>query len=382
MTLAKAFIPYGAWWSSPFCRWQGSLAGENSVQLAARATQAFLADRGIATETFDGLALGFTVPQKHSFYGAPWLAGMIGAGHVTGPTIMQACATGARVVATLAMEVETGAGACRLGVACDRTSNGPHLVYPDPRGIGGMGDTEEWVWDNFNRDPYAGNAMLQTAENVAKAHGITTEEQHEIVLLRHGQYDRALADDRAFQRRYMLPMQVGNPKKPTTVEQDEGVFPTTAEGLARLRPVVDGGTVTFGGQTHPADGNAGIVVCTEERARELSRDPAVRIQVLGFGSARVDKGHMPTAVVPAALAAMKAAGVGLGSVEGDQDHNPFAVNDAYHFCKTRPPERLNDYGSPLICTPRARPGCVLIELMEQLALEGRRLRLFSGLRRR
>ena len=56
------------------------------------------------------------------------------------------------------------------------------------------------------------------------------------------------------------------------VEGDEGVFPTTEKGLAGLRPVLPDGTVTFGSQTHPADGCAAIVVTSRERAKGYSRN--------------------------------------------------------------------------------------------------------------
>jgi len=381
MALEKTFIPYGAYWSSPFCRWQGGLSSENSVKLAAQAAGRFLETRKIDKSVFDSLALGMTVPQKHSFYGAPWLAGMIGAESITGPTLSQACATSARVMASLAAEIETGMSDCALGVACDRTSNGPHLVYPNPKGIGGMGDTEEWVWDNFNLDPHARNTMLQTAENVAKAEGITTEEQHEIVMIRNEQYGHALADDRAFQKRYMLPMEIGRGKRAKMVDADEGIFPTTKEGLAGLKPAQEGGTVTFGGQTHPADGNAGMILCNKDQAASLSRDSAVTIQLLSFGSTRVQKGHMPQAVVPAAEAALAAAGIGIGDLAAIKTHNPFAVNDAY-FCRKfdLSPEKMNDYGSPLIYGhPQGPTGLrVTIELIEQLVLTGGGYGLFSG----
>src|SRR3972149_7193285 len=131
--------------------------------------------------------------------------------------------------------------------------------------------------------------MLETAENVAREEGITTESQHEVVLLRHEQYQAALADESAFLRRFMImPVQV-NPtgrKVVAEVTADEGVFPTTAEGLAKLRPVVPEGTVTFGSQTYPADGNAGLVVTGKERAAELARDRAIEGRLLAFGQGR------------------------------------------------------------------------------------------------
>ena len=378
--LTDAFVPYGMYWSSPFCRWQGALGGENSVKLAAQTAQRFLGQRDVSPEKFDQVSLGITVPQHRSFYGAPWLAGMIGAGHATGSTISQACATSARAIADAALGVQYGASESSLVIACDRTSNGPHLYYPNPNGIGGRGETEEWVWDNFNHDPHAKNAMLDTAENVAADEGISREEQDEMVLLRHRQYEAALANDRSFQRRYLFPIELRRGKKTMTVEEDEGVFPTSPEGLAKLRPVKEGGTVTFGGQTYPADGNAGIVVCSKERARELQRDD-VTVQILGYGQARVEPGRMPKAPVPAAERALAAAGITIGDVKAIKSHNPFAVNDIY-FCRQMgvSPDQMNNYGSPLIYGhPQGPTGMrVVIEMIEELAKLGGGYGLFTG----
>jgi acetyl-CoA acetyltransferase len=57
------------------------------------------------------------------------------------------------------------------------------------------------MMDNFNRDPWAGGAMIQTAENVAKEAGITREQCDVVTLRRYEQYLDALKDDRAFQKR-------------------------------------------------------------------------------------------------------------------------------------------------------------------------------------
>jgi acetyl-CoA acetyltransferase family protein len=382
MALEKTFIPYGAYWSSPFCRWQGSLGHLHSMKLAAQVGKRFLDDRKIAADSFDGMVLGITVPQRHSFYGAPWLSGMLGAPGITGPTVAQACATSARMLATAAQEVETGQRECILAVGCDRTSSGPHIYYPNPKGIGGMGESEDPVWDNFSKDPYAGLAMIETAESVAREAGITREEQDAMTLLRHEQYAAALADDRAFQRRYMIPVELTKGKKVIgTVETDEGIHPTTADGLAKLRPMAQGGSVTFGTQTHAADGNAGLVVCTRERAKRLARDQAVTIQLLGYGEGRVKKGFMPTATVPAALHALARAGVKIEDCAAITTHNPFALNDIF-FCRETgvPPEKVNRFGSSLIWGhPQAPTGLrAIIELIEELAGAGGGVGLFTG----
>jgi acetyl-CoA acetyltransferase family protein len=382
MALEKSYIPYGAYWSTPFCRWQGSLGHLHSVELAAGTTRTFLSEKGFSPDTFDSLVLGTTIMQRHGLYGAPWLAGMIGAPTITGPTVSQACATSVRMLATAAFEVELGQRDCVLTVACDRTSNGPHVYYPNPLGTGGMGKPEDPVWDNFNSDPNTGQSMIQTAENVAKEAGITREEEDALTLVRYGQYEDALADDRAFQRRYMLPVELRRGKKVTgTVEADEGVFPTTADGLAKLRPVLDGGTVTFGTQTYPADGNSGLVVCGKEQATRLGGDANAVIQLCSFGEARVEPAMMPKAVVPAARDALTRAGIEIGDCAVIKTHNPFAVNDVL-FCRELglEPGRINRYGSPLIWGhPQAPTGLrAVIEMIEELFLSGGGYGLFSG----
>ena len=381
MALEKVYIPYGGYWSSPFCRWQGSLSNHNSVVLASEAAKAFMAGREISPEGLDNLGLGFTVPQKHSFYGAPWFAALIGAPGITGNNYAQACATSARVMAALAAEIEAGYSECALGVTCDRTSNGPHVYYPNPNAPGGKGDTEEWVWDNFNHDPHAGNAMIQTAENVAKEHGISREEQDQLTLLRNEQYAESLKDDRAFQKRYMLPVDVGNRRKPKIVEADEGVFPTTPDGLAKLKPVQPDGSVTFGTQTYPGDGNAGVLLCSRERAEALSKDKSVPVQLLSFAQTRVKKGFMPMAPAPAAKLALKRAGVDIADLKATKTHNPFAVNDVFFSREMGiAPEKFNNYGSPLVYGhPQGPTGMrVTIELIEELAAAGGGFGLFSG----
>ncbi len=385
MRFKETFIPYGCYWSTPFIRWQGSFSSLNAIPFAAETTIRALKDRNISPDLFDSIHLGITIPQKHSFYGQAWFAGLIGAPDITGPMIAQACATSARVIASAASEIETSINndRCVLSVTCDRTSNGPHILYPNPLAPGGKADFENWVWDNFGYDPYAKNPMLQTAENVAKEAGITRETQEEIVLLRYKQYNKALEDDSSFLRRFMItPIEVKSGKKViSTVESDEGVFPTSVEGLAKLRPVLKEGTVTFGAQTHPSDGNCGMILTSREKAQTLSLNKDFEIKILSFGQARCKKGFMPMAPVPASSRALESAKISIEDVNCIKMHNPFAVNDAYFSQEMGvAPEMINNFGSSLVWGhPQAPTGMrLIIELIEELVLKNGGLGLFTG----
>lgn len=383
--MTDAYIPYGGYWSTPFAKWQGKLSHINSVELAAHVAKDELERREIDAAGFDTAILGITVPQNKSFYGAPWMTGMMGADRLTGPTIAQACATSARCLQNAAQEIDGDTAESALVVATDRTSNGPNIYYPNPLAPGGTGTSENWVLDNFGHDPYAHVAMVGTAENAASKWQITIDEQHDVVAQRYEQYCDATADDNAFQKRYMrLPFEVPDQKFRKTVATmtgDEGVFETTRDGLNRLKPVVSGGTVTFGSQTHPADGNSAMIVATRDKAQEMSTNPKIEIRLAGFGQGRTDKALMPHAPVLASERALKNADISLDNITAIKTHNPFAVNDIV-FCRETGFDitKMNNYGCSLIWGhPQGPTGLrAICELIEELVIRGGGYGLFNG----
>ncbi|MHC4937343.1 MAG: thiolase family protein [Planctomycetota bacterium] len=380
MRFENAYLPAGGYWTSPFAKWQGSFSNLHTIHFAADVTKIALKQRGMDPTAMDALVFGWTIPSKRCFYGGPWLAGLIGAPHATGAMVSQACATGAASLANAAAQIETGGAESVLVVTADKCSNGPHLYHPNPKGPGGKGDGEDWVWDNFSFDPWAKGSMIQTAENVAKEAGITREEMDALTLHRNAQYQQGV--ESGFLKRVMItPYEVYAGKRVVaTVDGDEGVFPTTTEGLAKLKPVMPDGTITFGTQTFPADGNAGAVVATKERAKDWGKGEEP-VQLLSYATARVEKGYMAKAVVPAALGAMQKAGVKIDDVKVIKTHNPFAVNDIYMARELGiDPESFNNNGSSLIFGhPQGPTGTRLVaEAVEEARMAGGGYVLFAG----
>lgn len=380
--LTKTFIPYRGYYSTPFCRWQGKLANEHALTLAANTSKRFLAGKAWDPGMFDYLFLGMTIGQPQWFYGGPWAAALIGAGSIPGILISQACSTSATCIYQAGIGVETDIYQNVYVLMADRCSNGPHTIWPNPQGPGGQVISENWLMDNFGRDPWAKGAMIQTAENVAKETGITRGECDHVALRRYEQYLDALADDRAFQRRYLFPLEVKAGKNKTImVEEDEGVMETTADGLAGLKPVVPEGTHTFGSQTHPADGNCALVVTTRDKARELSADAGVEIQLLSYGYSRAKKGFMAMAVPPAARMALERAGIGAGDLKAVKTHNPFAANDIYLAKECGlDVNKMNNFGSTLVYGHPQAPtaGRNIIEGIEEVVQLGGGYLLWAG----
>lgn len=392
----NAAIPAGMAWSSPFARWQGSLAEMSSLEVAADLTATALGQRGVDPGRLDGLILGWTIPQPGTVLGASALAEAIGAPGITGPMISQSCTTSVACLAAAAgavtTTVSTGAGGTGAGstamnstgttttvtnstgaeggglwlvVTADRTSNGPTLHFPAPSAPGGAPVVTNWVLDGLPGDGVA-------AEKAAADCGITRERLDELADLRFGQYAAALAGDRGFQRRYMVPVRTPD----GVIAADEGAGPT---GSRRT-------------QTHPADGAAGAIVTTVERARELARgDGVTRILATGFAgttgfaggarSARASPGHSELASVTAARAALRAADLRIGQVDAVTTHSAFAIEDLCFARQTGfPAERMNAHGCSLAYGhPGAPTGLRSIaELITELRLRGGGIGLFTG----
>jgi len=382
--LTKAYIPYKGYYSTPFCRWQGQMANENAIVLAANTAKRWFASRNLDPTVLEYLYFGMTVAQNRTFYSHNWAGAMLmdGKKNLPGLYVHQACTTSATCIHLAAVNIEADTYQTAFALMTDRCSNGPHLIWPNPLGPGGEVISENWNMDNFNNDPWGGMKMIQTAEAVAAEAGITREECDAVALRRYEQYQDALADDRAFQRRYMFPAEVKiSKKKVLLIEEDEGVTPTTAEGLAALKPVEPNGVLTFGAQTHPADGNCGFIVTTREKARELSTDPAKEIKIVSYGFARVGKARMAAAPVPAAEMALKNAGLKIKDMRAIKTHNPFAVNDVNMAKKMKFDVMwMNNYGSSMIYGHPQGPtaGRLIAELIEEIVLLGGGYGMFAG----
>jgi len=378
----NAYIPYRGYYSTPFCKWQGSLANENSVELAAKTSKRWFESKGFDPHMIDYLYLGLTIGQKSCFYGASWAAHMMGATNIPGQTVMHACATSTTSIFNACLAVETGNLETAYCLLTDRTSNAPHTIWPNPNGPGGEVIAENWNMDNINCDPSTGAGMLLTGENVAKENGFTREEADELALRRFEQYNNALENDRAFQKRYMFPIEVKVSRKETKlIEEDEGVSNTSKEGLAKLRTVMPDGIHTFGSQTHPADGNVGIIITTKDHAAQLSEDPSIPIQVVSYGFSRTKAGFMPAAPGSAAKMAIEKAGIGIKDIVTIKNHNPFIVNDLF-LAKDLgiDAKNFNNYGSSMIFGHPQGPtlGRLVIEAIEETVIKGGGYALVTG----
>jgi acetyl-CoA C-acetyltransferase len=125
-------------------------------------------------------------------------------------------------------------------------------------------------------------SQFEAAERIAKNRGITREDVDRFGLASQEKAARAQAEGRFAKE--ILPIDApvlddgGKPTGETrTVAQDQGIRPSTLEGLAQLKPVAPGGIHTAGNSSQISDGAAGVLWMTAEKAKALGLKPRARI---------------------------------------------------------------------------------------------------------
>ncbi|HET8740294.1 MAG TPA: acetyl-CoA C-acyltransferase [Acidimicrobiia bacterium] len=162
--------------------------------------------------------------------------------------------------------------------------------------------------------------MGNTAENVAKRHGITRERQDEFAKRSQ---DRAVeAQKNGFFEREITPIELPDGR---VIADDDGPRPnTTLEKLAELPPVFDPeGTVTAGNSCPLNDGAAAVLVMSADRAAELGVEPLARI--VASSVAGLEPEYMGLGPVPAVRKVLAQTGMTLDDIDLIELNEAFAA---------------------------------------------------------
>ena len=109
----------------------------------------------------------------------------------------------------------------------------------------------------------------------------------------------------------------------TVIEHDEGIRPSTVEGLAKLKTVfkADGGVIHAGNSSQISDGSAALLMTTSEKAAQLGLTPIARVHTTVLAGA--DPVIMLTAPIPATQKVLAKSGLALDEI------GAFEVNEAF-----------------------------------------------------
>ena len=301
---------------TPIGRYAGVLSAVRPDDLAARTIQAAVERNGLDAASVDEVYTGCTNQAGEDNRNVARMASLI-AGlpvEVPGVTVNRLCASGLEAVVQGARQIRVGEADLVLAGGVESMSRAPLVMLkPErgfPRGGGQLVDTTiGWRFPNPRlTELYGSESMGETAENVAERYGVSREDQDAFAFESHRRAVAAAEAGRFDDE--IVTVDVPQPRgEPVTIHADEGPRPDTSpERLAKLKPVFrDGGTVTAGNAAQINDGAACVVIASEERARDLGREPLARI--VSSASVGVQPSHMGIGPIPSTREALKRAGV-------------------------------------------------------------------------
>ena len=284
-------------------------------------------------------------------------------------TINAVCGSGLKAVMLAAQSVAWGDSEIVVAGGQENMSASPHLLMGSRDGQR-MGDWKmvdsmivDGLWDVYHQ-----YHMGITAENVAKAHGITREMQDALAL---ASQQKALAAQTAGKFKDEI-VSVNIPKRkgdPIVFNTDEFINPkTNAQALESLRPAFDKtGSVTAGNASGINDGAAAVVVMTAQKAAALGLTPLARIA--SFATTGLDPSLMGMGPVSASQKALARAGWSADSVDLFELNEAFAAQAcAVNLALGIDPSKVNVNGGAIaIGHPIGASGCrILVTLLHEM----------------
>ncbi|WQN27341.1 3-oxoadipyl-CoA thiolase [Stutzerimonas stutzeri] len=290
---------------TPIGRFGSVLAGVRADDLAAIPLKALLErnpglDPAAVDEVFMGSANQAGEDNRNVARMAALLAGLPET--VPGVTLNRLCASGMDAVGTAFRAIACGELELAIAGGVESMSRAPYVMGKADSAFGRSQKIEDTTigWRFINpkmKDMYGVDAMPQTADNVADEWGISREDQDAFAL--RSQQRTAAAQQAGFFAEEIVPVVIKGRKGDTVVDTDEHPrADTTAEALARLKPVNgEGKTVTAGNASGVNDGAAAMILASAEAVQKYGLKP--RARVLGMASAGVAPRIMGYGPVPA-----------------------------------------------------------------------------------
>ncbi|AOK29612.1 acetyl-CoA acetyltransferase [Burkholderia singularis] len=304
----------------------GSLAKIAAPKLGATVIRAVLERAGVKPELVSEVIMGQVLTAGSGQN--PARQALIAAGlpnAVPGMTINKVCGSGLKAVMLAANAIVAGDAEIVVAGGQENMSAAPH-VLPGSRDGFRMGDAKlvdtmivDGLWDVYNQ-----YHMGITAENVAKEHGITREEQDKFAALSQNKAEAAQKAGRFDDE--IVPIEIPQKKgEPLRFATDEFVrHGVTAESLAGLKPAfAKDGTVTAANASGINDGAAAVLVMSAQKADALGLKPLARIKA--YANAGVDPSVMGIGPVPASRRCLERAGWSVGDLDLMEINEAFAA---------------------------------------------------------
>ncbi|HEY6004212.1 MAG TPA: 3-oxoadipyl-CoA thiolase [Anaeromyxobacter sp.] len=314
---------------SPIGRHAGALAGVRPDDLAAEVMRALLARSPWKPGDVEDVILGCTNQAGEDSRNVARHASLAAGFPVTLPamTVNRLCASGLAAIVDAARAITSGEGELFLAGGVESMTRAPFAMAkgesPFSREVRVYDTTIGARFPNPRiAKAHGTDSMPETGDNVAREIGVSREEADRFAARSQQRYERARAE--GFYAGEIHPIEIPARKgPPAVVKADEHPRPdTTLEGLAKLRPLFEGGVVTAGNASGINDGAAALLVGSRAAGERAGAKPLARI--LSSAAAGVEPRVMGLGPVHAIPKALQRAGLGLAQMDVVEINEAFA----------------------------------------------------------
>ena len=329
---------------TPTGRYGGALSGVRPDDLAAHVVAEIVRrspglDPARIDDVLFGDANGAGEDNRNVARMAVLLAGLPPS--VPGATVNRLCGSGLEAVIGASRSIAVGDASICLAGGVESMSRAPWVLSKPERGFPRGHETLHsttlgWRMVNPRMPEEWTLALGECSELLAERSKISREEQDAFALRSHRLADRAwgagVYDDET------------SPVPDTGLTRDESIRPdTTAEALARLKPVFrPDGTVTAGNSSPLNDGASALLLADRAGAEAVGRTPLARI--VSRAAAAIEPQFFGIGPVQAAREALRRAGIGWSDLAVVELNEAFAAQSL--ACLAEWPELDPDIVNP------------------------------------
>ncbi|MCC8193450.1 MAG: 3-oxoadipyl-CoA thiolase [Deltaproteobacteria bacterium] len=316
---------------TPIARYGGSLSQVRSDDLAAIPIKALMErNKGVDWGALDDVIYGNTNQAGEDNRDLARMALLLAGIPDTAPgvTVNRLCGSGMQAVADAARVIKSGEGSILIAGGSESMSRAPFVVGKATAAFSRSAQlfdtTIGWRFVNpVMKAMYGVDALPETAENVAREHGISREDQDRMGLASQEKAARAQADGRLALE--IVPVTIPQRKgDPVVVAKDEHPRATSLEALAKLKPITTpDGTVTAGNASGVNDGACALLIADENAVKKYNLSPKARI--VGSAVAGVPPRVMGIGPVPATEKLMARLGLSVRDMDVVELNEAFAA---------------------------------------------------------
>jgi len=301
----------------------GELSGFSANELGALAIRAAVSGAGVRGEDVDLVFMGNCLPAGQGQAPARQAgikAGLPKAAEAT--TINKMCGSGMQAAVMGRAAILAGDARVVVAGGMESMTNAPHLVDLRKGHKYGAASLRDHMATDGLEDAYAGGAMGNFADMIAKEYQFTREQQDAYALETLARAQAATREGRF--RREITPVTVKGKKGDVTIDADELPRQAMPEKIPTLRPAFSkDGTVTAANASGISDGAAALVLMQESEAVRRGLKPLARIVAAAAHSH--EPAYFTTAPVPAMQKALDKAGWRASDVDLWEINEAFAV---------------------------------------------------------